>query len=186
MLSAPARAIILASNSYSLGRKVGIMKTAYRVFAYVIAGLVVVQAAAVAYGFFGLGKWIEDGGTLDKAAMESDTTSFTGVTGLAVHGIFGTMVIPVIALLFVIVALFAKLPGGVTWALITFATVVVQVVLGLAAHSVPALGMLHGIVALALFGVAVTAAMRASRAGSVPTDVAAPVMSDAPPAAPAV
>ncbi len=113
------------------------MKTAYRVFAYLIAALVMVQAAAVAYGFFGLGKWIEDGGTLDKAAMESDTTSFTGDVGLAIHGIFGTIVIPVVALLFVVCALFAKIAGGVRWALITLATVVVQVALGLAAHNLP-------------------------------------------------
>lgn len=159
------------------------MKTAYRVFAYVIAGLVLVQAAAVAYGFFGLGKWIEEGGTLDKAAMESNTTSFAGEAGLAVHGIFGTMVIPVIALLFVICALFAKAPGGVKWALITFVTVLVQVALGLAAHSVPVLGMLHGIVAIVLFGVAVTAAMRVGKAVAAGL-IAPPVMSaDASPAA---
>jgi hypothetical protein len=161
------------------------MKTAYRVFAYLIAALVVVQASAVAYGFFGLGKWIEDGGTLDKGAMESDTTHFTGGGGLAVHGIVGSAVIPLIALLFVVLALFAKIAGGVKWALITFATVVVQVALGISAHSVPALGMLHGIVALALFGVAVTAAMRVGRVGSTRTDATTPVMAGAPPAAPA-
>jgi heme A synthase len=160
------------------------MKTAYRVFAYLIAALVMVQAAAVAYGFFGLGKWVEDGGTLDKGAMESDTVHFTGGGGLAVHGIVGSAVVPLVALLFVVLALFAKVPGGVKWALITFATVVVQVVLGIAAHSVPALGMLHGLVALALFGVAITAAMRVSRVGPANANVAAPVMSDAPPTAP--
>jgi hypothetical protein len=116
--------------------------------------------------------------------MESESTGFTGEAGLAVHGIFGTLVIPVVALLFVVCALFAKLSGGVKWALITLATVVVQVVLGIAAHSVPALGMLHGIVALALFGVAVTAAMRVGKAGSTRPDAATPVMADAPPAAP--
>ena len=67
------------------------MKTAYRVFGYLIAALVMVQAAAVAYGFFGLGKWIENGGTLDKAALESNTTSFTGAAGLMVHGIVGAI-----------------------------------------------------------------------------------------------
>ncbi|HEY8790732.1 MAG TPA: hypothetical protein VIM10_16610 [Actinopolymorphaceae bacterium] len=159
------------------------MKTAYRVFGYLIAALVMVQAAAVAYGFFGLGKWIDGGGTLDKAAVESDSTSFTGEVGLAVHGIFGTMVIPIIALLFIICALFAKIPGGVKWALITFATVVVQVVLGLAAHSVPVLGMLHGIVALVLFGVAVTAAMRVTKAAAARPDAAAETLADARPAA---
>lgn len=159
------------------------MKTTYRVFGFAIAALVMVQAAAVAYGFFGLGKWIENGGTLDKAAMESDTTSFTGVAGLAVHGIFGTMVIPIVALLFIVCALFAKIPGGVKWALITFATVVVQVVLGLAAHSVPILGLLHGIVALVLFGVAVDAAMRVGRVVAAGPIAPATMSADAPPVA---
>ena len=65
------------------------------------------------------------------------------------------------------------------WALITFATVVVQVVLGLAAHSVPLLGLLHGIVALVLFGVAVTAAMRVTKAVAARSDVAAAATADA-------
>ena len=42
-----------------------------------------------------------------------------------------------------------------------------QVALGLLSHSVPALGALHGIVALVLFGVAVTAAMRVGTAARV-------------------
>jgi heme A synthase len=159
------------------------MKTAYRVLGYVIAALVVVQAAAVAYGFFGLDKWIDDGGTLDKATLESDTTSFTGEVGLMVHGIVGATLIPFVALVFIVVALFAKIPGGVKWALITFATVVVQVVLGITAHIVPLLGMLHGIVALLLFGVAVMTAMRVKKAVAGRPDVAASVMADAPPAA---
>jgi heme A synthase len=159
------------------------MKTAYRVFGYIIAALVVVQAAAVAYGFFGLDKWVDEGGTLDKAALESNTTSFTGDVGLAVHGIFGAFVIPLIALVFIIVALFAKIPGGVKWAVITFATVVVQAVLGFAAHSVPLLGLLHGIVALLLFGVAVTAAMRVPKAVAARSDAVTETVADAPPAA---
>lgn len=162
------------------------MKTVYRVFAFLIAALVMVQAAAVAYGFFGLGKWIEDGGTLDKGAMESDTTHFTGGGGLAVHGILGSAGIPLIALVFVVIALFAKIPGGAKWALITFVTVIVQVTLGIAAHSVPILGLLHGIVALALFGVAITAGMRvpkalAGRPAGTASTTGVPV--DAPPAA---
>jgi len=159
------------------------MTTAYRVFGYGIAALVMVQAAAVAYGFFGLGHWIDNGGTLDKAAMESDTASFTGEVGLAVHGIFGTIVIPTVALLFIVCALFAKVPGGVRWALITFVTVVVQVVLGLAANSVPVLGVLHGIVAMVLFGVAVTAAMRVTRAVGAGPLAPATMSAEAPPAA---
>ena len=80
---------------------------------------------------------------------------------------------------------FAKIPGGIVWALITLGTVVVQVLLGLSAHALPALGMLHGIVALALFGVALTAAQRVPKA--LATRTSEPAMANAvPPAAPAV
>ena len=48
------------------------MRMVYRVLAYLIAGEVVVQAGAIAFAFFGLGAWIDGGGVLDKAAMESD------------------------------------------------------------------------------------------------------------------
>jgi hypothetical protein len=161
------------------------VKTVYRVFAYLIAALVFVQAAAVAYGFFGLGKWIENGGVADKAFVESESSSFTGAAGLMIHGIFGTMVIPIVALLFLIISFFSKIPGGVQWALIVLGTVVVQVLLGLFAHEVPALGILHGMVALALLGVALNAAQRVPRA--VTAQVGPAAMADAtPPAAPAV
>ena len=43
------------------------MKKVYRVLAFLVAAGVAVQAAAIAYGMFGLLKWIEKGGTLDKA-----------------------------------------------------------------------------------------------------------------------
>ncbi len=47
------------------------MKSAYRVLAYLMALEVLVQAGAIAYALFGLGAWIQSGGVLDKAAMES-------------------------------------------------------------------------------------------------------------------
>lgn len=136
------------------------MRSVYRAFAYIIAAEVVVQAAAIAFAVFGLTKWVEDGGTLNKATMESDDTSFTGLLGFAVHGMNGTMLIPLVAIVFLIVSFFAKIPGGVKWAGITFALVALQITLGLLAHSVPGLGALHGINALALFAVAVMAGMR--------------------------
>ena len=71
------------------------------------------------------------------------------------------MVIPVIALLLLISSFFAKVPGGIKWALIVFGVTIVQVALGLFSHEIAGLGWLHGINALILFGVAVSAAMRA-------------------------
>jgi hypothetical protein len=136
------------------------MRAVYRVFAGLIAVEVVIQAAAVAYGVFGLGKYIDDGHTVNKSMIDDGNTSFTGLGGLALHGINGTMIIPLLGLLFLIVSFFAKVPKGVMWALITFGLIIVQVALGIFAHSVPALGILHGPNALLLFGVAMMAFMR--------------------------
>lgn len=133
------------------------MRSAYRYLAYAVAVEVAIQAAAIAFALFGLGKWIEDGGTLDKASMEGDL-SFTGVLGFAVHGINGEMVIPLIAIILLVVSFFAKIPGGARWAGFVLLAVVVQVLLGLFAHEAPWLGPLHGINALILFLVALHAA----------------------------
>ena len=43
------------------------MKQVYRVLAFLIAAGVAIQAASIAYGMFGLIKWIEEGGTLDQS-----------------------------------------------------------------------------------------------------------------------
>jgi hypothetical protein len=139
------------------------MRTAYRVLAFVIAAEVAIQAAAIAYALFGLGLWISDGGVLDKAAMESESSTFTGDGGFPLHGINGEIVIPVLVLLLLVVSFFAKVPRGVMWAGITLGLVVLQVLLGLFGHVVPFLGALHGINALLIFGIAVMAAMAARR-----------------------
>ena len=137
------------------------MKATYRVLAYLVALGVVVQAAAIAFAYFGLGKWIEDGGVLDKATMESEGTGFTGVVGFMIHGIAGEMVIPAIALILLVVSFFAKVPGGVLWAGIVVVLTVLQVALGLLGFAVVGLGLLHGVNALAMFAVAAMAAHRA-------------------------
>ena len=139
------------------------MKSVYRVFAFLIAAGVALQAAAMAFAVFGLVKWIDEGGTLDKAAIEGareGTATIGGDVGFSTHGMVGMMVMPAIVLLFLIISFFAKVPGGVKWALIVFGVTIVQVALGLFAHDIAGLGWLHGINALILFGVAVSAALR--------------------------
>jgi hypothetical protein len=143
------------------------MRAVYRFFAGLVAFEVLVQAASVAYGFFGVGKYIDDGHTVNKAMIEDSNTSFTGLGGLALHGMNGMMIIPLIGLLFLIVSFFAKVPKGVMWAGITLLLIIVQVALGIFAHSVPALGILHGPNALLLFGVAVMALMRSRETPAV-------------------
>jgi len=137
------------------------MRTAYRVFAYIIAAEVVVQAAAMAFAVAGLFNWIDkEGGVLDKAAIDSEV-EFTGVVGFIIHGMNGMMLIPLIALTFLIISFFAKVPGGVMWAGIIVGLVVLQVTLGLLGSEGPIFGMLHGANALAIFAVAIMAGMRA-------------------------
>src|SRR4029453_14516065 len=153
------------------------MKQVYRVLAFLVAAGVGIQAASVAYGMFGLFKWIEGGGTLDQST--EPTPALGGVTGFTWHATGGIFVLPAISLLLLISSFFAKVPGAIRWALIALGVTVLQVALGLFAHSVAALGWLHGINAFALFGVAMMAGMRVSRA------VASEVEVDEPVAAPA-
>ena len=137
------------------------MKSVYRALAYLVALEVVIQAAAIAFALAGLGKWISEGGVLDAAAMESESTDFTGVVGFMIHGINGQMIVPLIALLLLISSFFAKIPGGVLWAGLVLLTVVVQVLLGIFGRGAPVLGMVHGAVAFVLFVFAVIAARKA-------------------------
>ena len=145
------------------------MKNVYRVLAFLVAAGVMLQAAAIAFGMFGLIKWIENGGTLDKSTELSPAIG--GYTGFSLHATAGIMVVPIIALLFLISSFFAKVPGGIKWALFVFLATVVQVALGLFAHSIAGLGWLHGVNALILFGLAVSAGMRVNRVAAVESPV---------------
>src|SRR5215207_8454589 len=139
------------------------MKQVYRVFAYLIAAGVAIRAAAIAYGVFGLFNWVEGGGTLDQAAFEAEDSDVGGGLGFLLHITIGYFVVPVVALLLLILSFFAKVPGGIRWALFLFLTVVVQTLLAGFAHALAGVGWLHGMVALVLFGLAVRAGIRTGR-----------------------
>ena len=154
------------------------MKGLYRGLALAVAALVMLQAAFIAYAISGLAKWVEDGGTLDASTFsEESTVEVGGAVGFMLHGITGTLLVPLVALLLLIVSFFAKVPGGVKWALIVFGVVVLQYALAFFGRTagLPALGALHGLNALILFGVAVTAAMRVRSATRVVDAVPAAV-----------
>lgn len=87
-----------------------------------------------------------------------------GVIGFPIHAINGTMVIPLLALILLIVSFFAKVPGGVRAATIVLFLVVIQIVLGITAHQVPVLGPLHAINAFGILAMALLAGKRASAA----------------------
>jgi hypothetical protein len=138
------------------------MRTAYRVLAFLLAIEVLIQAMAIAYAIAGLSKWVEDdSGVLNKQILDGDPT-FSGVGGFMVHGLNGMMVIPILVLLLLIVSFFAKVPGGVRSAAILLLLVVVQVFLGIFAHDVPYVIVLHVLNAFAIMGLAAVAGRSAS------------------------
>lgn len=149
------------------------MRTAYRVLGHLIMISVVLQAAVIAWTMFGLGEWIQDGGVLNRAVMDDrGTVNFAAQRGAMLHGIGGMLVVPVLALAFLIVSFFARVPGGVRGALIVVGLVVVQVALGLAGHGVPWLGLVHAINAFLIIGLARAAALRATETAA-PAEMAA-------------
>ena len=139
------------------------MRTTYRLLAWIVAVEVLLQAAAISYAIFGFGKWIQEGGVLDKSAFETQQTLFPEEVGFMVHGLNGMMIVPLVALLLLVVSFFAKVPRGVALAGAVAGLVAAQVLLGMFGHGIPGLGLLHGVNALVLFSVAVIAARRAAR-----------------------
>ena len=141
------------------------MRKAYRVLADIIAVAVVIQAMAMVWAIAGLFHWIDSGGgSLDSAVLdqwEDDPPDFQGSFGFAIHGILGGMVIPVIALALLIIAFFARVPGGVKWAAIVLVSVVVQVIVAYAGYDAPVVGLIHGLNAFVLFSSAIMAARAA-------------------------
>jgi hypothetical protein len=136
------------------------MRTTYKVLAYLVAGEVAIQAMAVVWAMAGLGKWVQEGGVLDKALMESEGTPFPEIAGFIVHGINGIFVIPGIALVLLILSFFTKVRGAIKWAIIVFVLTIVQGQLGFLGHEFTAIAAVHGLNALALFSAAIYAGRR--------------------------
>jgi hypothetical protein len=130
------------------------MKSVYRALAGLISILVVVQAMAIALAWFTVLKDTDDGLVFDK---NSDAN-----VGHIVHSIVGSGVIPLLAILLLIISFFAKVEGGVRWALYVFGLVALQFGLAALSFSAPAVGALHGLNAFALLAVAGMAARKAA------------------------
>ncbi|MCZ2264889.1 hypothetical protein [Isoptericola nanjingensis] len=144
------------------------MRQVFRVLAYVVAAGVVVQAAVIVYAVAGMGLYIDDGGVLDQAAMEqvfAGEEVFPEQSGMLLHGTNGMMVIPVVALLTFVASFFAGVRGAWRWGLAILLLVALQATLGIAGHSVPFLGGLHGVNALLLFGVSLYTGWRVAARG---------------------
>jgi hypothetical protein len=144
------------------------MRATYRVLALLIAAAVVVQAAVIAAAWFTVLHDTDSGAVFDKNSQ--------GNWGNVAHSVIGTGVIPILAILLLIISFFAKIPGGVRWAAITFGVVVLQILFAFLGFGVPVLGTLHGINAFVLAAVASLAARQARVAETAsPVEAASPV-----------
>ena len=137
------------------------MKSVYRALAGLIAIGVVVQAMSIALAWFTAIKDMDGGAVIDK---NSDLNF-----GHVAHGTVGMMVIPALALLLLIVSFFAKVVGGIKWALFVVGLVALQIALAFVSFGAPVVGTLHGLNAFALAGVA---SMAARKAATTPTPAA--------------
>lgn len=153
------------------------MRKIYGAIAWTIAAGVVVQAAAIALGFGSVLHRVEQGGVIDKVALEDPDPSMTGSIGFAIHLVVGSYVLHGLALLLLVVAFFAKVPHGIRWAAAVFVLVFVQGSLGFSIRDLPYAGAVHGANALALLVVAVLCARRAAEPPTEATG--SPVLQDA-------
>jgi heme A synthase len=155
------------------------MKT-YRIFAYLVALEVFVQAATHAYGSAGLGHWIySDGHTVTKAMLEEHSgVDFTGRWAGVVHGENGAVLVPLLAIAFLIVGVVTRdqVDRGLRWAGVVLGLVVLQVALGFVTIVVPEVAMLHAVNALLLL---LTALHAARLPAPSPATVTFPVRVDA-------
>jgi hypothetical protein len=157
------------------------MRSVYRILGHTISGLVVVQAAAIAFAFFGLLNWVgggdnsKDGHILTPKMVNDESAHFTGTAGFAVHDI-GADAIALLAIVLLIISFFAKIPGGVKWAGFLFLAVLLQFVFAFTAFSAPIVGVLHGgnAIAIAWLGIRVAKQGRVTETAAAPEGAAVP------------
>jgi hypothetical protein len=143
------------------------MRAAYLWLARIISLLVVVQAMTIVFAVSGLFHWISaEGGAVDDSVLkgwDAAPPTFTGAIGHFIHWIMGERVIPVLALLLLVVAFFAKVSRGVAVALVLLVLTLAQTATGLFGQQMPYLGLWHGLGAFLMFGAAMAAAMLAKK-----------------------
>jgi hypothetical protein len=144
------------------------MRATYRVLALLIAAGVVLQAAFIAAAWFQVLHDTDSGAVFDKNSQPN--WAYIG------HSVVGSGVIPLLAIVLLILSFFARIPGGVKWAAITFGVVALQFALAAGGFMAPVVGTLHGINAFVLAGVASVAARKARQAETAaPVDAPNPV-----------
>jgi hypothetical protein len=117
------------------------MRNLYRYLAMAVATGVVVQAAAIAWGAFGIAHDVDAGVVVDENYVDN--------FGIDLHATVGSMVIPLLALALLIVGILIRsTDGALRWGGIVFGLVVLQVILAEVSFGAPVVGLLHGTNAL--------------------------------------
>lgn len=153
------------------------MTKTFKILCHTIALLVVLQAAFIAWAFFGVNDWVmNDDGVVDKALLDCTDCDqeFFAEWGFAFHMFFnGFVLIPLLTLITFIVSFFAKMPGAWKWGLTLVVLVLLQVmILPMLADEIdPIFGALHGINAFVILGVALMAGNKAKAYTGTTTDV---------------
>lgn len=129
------------------------MRTVYRVLAYLVALGVVAQAMFIAWGTFTVHHTANTSGVVVAGDLDPEHATAFGLHAL------NSYIVSVLSLALFVVSFFAKtVHHRKRWALAVFLTVVVQGELGYFAYDVPAVGLLHGFGALAVFTLALRTA----------------------------
>jgi len=149
------------------------MKATYRVLAGLICLLVLVQAAAIAFGTFGILSFVDGGDAYTKSVAEERASDAGGI-GQNIHS-FGAIAVTLVALALLVVSFFAKIEGGAKWAGIVLGVVVLQWLFAIVAFSAPVVGMLHGANAFVIFGTAMNAMTIARKSTTATPVTPAPV-----------
>jgi Family of unknown function (DUF6220) len=150
---------------------VNALRTIYRYWITLIWLAVVAQIAGAAYGAFYSAEKLGDQKGSDEHKIISEKVFDHG---FGFHTAFGYLIF-LAAVLLLILALAARLGKRRTlWALTVPVAVAVQIVLAWASESVHAIGILHGINALVIFGLTGSMAGMAWREARAAPPVSAP------------
>ncbi len=123
------------------------MNSAFRIWASIVSLAIIVQVGLAAYGAFHAVDESDDKGTIGKNAVSD---------GFSAHAALGYIIL-LAALILLVLAFVARRGGGssrVKWSAGILGLIVLQIPLAWAGGATPWLGILHGMNALAVAGVA--------------------------------
>lgn len=143
------------------------MKIATRTVAWLIAILVALQAASIAYVLMSVGHLVfSEGQTLDQ-------NTEVGGAGFALHAVVGMQIIPALSVLLLILALVSRSRTTIWLSAAVLVAVIIQIFLGMFGGDMPALGWFHGLVAFVIFVLAGMTGQRATDRTRTRTTMAA-------------